>query len=190
MRALKGLFGIGLLALSGAVMSAPTLVGTTTDPTAINGLVVDGVTYNVKFSTTNFDSPFTSSTSASLDAANAVAAVFSTAGVTELGGTALSPFGFYVAYVDNGFDAFGVSEGTQCEVGSVGGACSMSHWVFDGGSSLPLGAFTPIPGLPPFGYAVAANFTPVSSGLAEPATLALFSVGLVGIGFYRRRFAS
>jgi hypothetical protein len=160
---------------------------TTTDPTGINGLVVDGVTYNVTFSTTTFHSPFIGGASASQDAANAVAAAFSSAGLTELGSTALSLFGFYVAYVDNGFDMFGVSEGTHCEVGSSGGACSTSHWVFDGGASFPLGAFTWVPGAPPFGYAVAADFTPVSSNVPGPATLALLSAGLVGMGFFRRR---
>jgi len=69
--------------------------------------------------------------------------VFSTAGVTELGATALSPLGFYVAYVDNGLDP--LSEGTHCEVGTGGGACSPSNWMFDGGALLPLGAFTPNP---------------------------------------------
>jgi hypothetical protein len=142
--------------------------------------------YNVTFSTTTFDSPFTSGTAASQEAANAIAAVFSGAGVTELGGTALIPSGFYVTYVDNGFDTFGVSEGTHCQVGSAG-TCSTSHWVFDGGASFPLGAFTPIPGVPPIGYAVAADFMPASTSAPEPATLALFSAGLLGIGFFRRR---
>jgi hypothetical protein len=186
LRALRASVGIALLAFCSTGMAAPTLLGTTTDPTGINGLVVDGVTYDVTFSTTKFDSPFTSGTTASQDAANAIAAVFSSAGVTELGATALIPSGFYLAYVDDGFDMFGVSEGTHCQVGS-GGTCFTSHWVFDGGASFPLGAFSPIPGFPPLGYAVAADFAPVSSSVPEPATLALFSFGLVGIGFFRRR---
>ncbi len=178
--------GIAMLALCGTGMAAPTLVGTTTDPSGINGLVVDGITYNVTFSTTTFDSPFTRGTTASEDAAKAIEAVFSTAGVTELGATALAPFGFYMTYVDNGFDQFGLSQGTHCEVGIGGGACSASNWAFDGGAAFPLGAFAPIPGTPPFLYAVAADFTPVS-GVPEPATLALLGAGLVGIGFSRRR---
>jgi len=36
--------GIALLAVCGTGVAARTLMGTTTDPTGINGLVVDGVT--------------------------------------------------------------------------------------------------------------------------------------------------
>src|SRR5690348_5953489 len=91
-----GVVGIAMLAFCGTGIAASSLVCTTTDPTGIDGLVVDGVTYNVTFSTAAFDSPFVRGTSPSQDAANAVAAVFSNAGVTELGGTALVPSGFYL----------------------------------------------------------------------------------------------
>jgi len=68
--------GIAMLAFWGTGIAAPALVGTTTDPTGIDDLVVDGVTYNVTFSTTAFDSPFARGTTASQDAANAIATVF------------------------------------------------------------------------------------------------------------------
>jgi len=188
--AFRGLLGIAMLALCGTGIAAPTLVGPTTDPTGINGLVVDDVAYNVTFSITAFDSPFMRGTAASQDAATAVAAVFSSAGVTELGGTALMPFGFYLIYVDSGFDQFGLSEGTHCEVNSTGGSCSPSNWTFDGGAAVPLGAFVPIPGAAPFTYAMAADFTPVSSNVPEPASIALFCAGLLGIGLRRRRLVT
>jgi len=189
-RALCGAVGIVMLSFCGTGVAAPTLVGTTTDPTGIDGLVVDGVTYDVTFSITAFDSPFVRGTAASQDAATAVAAVFSSAGVTELGGKALMPFGFYLTYVDSGFDQFGLSEGTHCEVGAAGGSCSPTNWAFDGGASVPLGAFVPIPGAAPFTYAVAADFTPVSSNVPEPASIALLCAGLVGIGLRRRRLVT
>jgi hypothetical protein len=43
-------------AVGGAGLHAtPVLVGTTTDPTGINDLVVDGTTYDVTFSTTTLN---------------------------------------------------------------------------------------------------------------------------------------
>jgi PEP-CTERM motif len=186
-RALRAPAGVVMLTLSAVAVSAPTLVGTTTDPTGINGLVVDGVTYDVTFSTTTFDSPFTLGTAASEAAAKAIASVFSTAGVTELGATKLLPEGFYLAYVDNGFNSAGLSEGTHCELGLSGGLCSPSNWVFDGGADFPLGQYVISGTTTPFAYSVAANFTQVSSSVPEPTTLALFGLGFVGIALSRRR---
>ena len=68
---MKALASIGLaagLALSLAAANAtPTLVGTTTDPTGINDLVVDGTTYDVTFSLTTLNS-FIQGTTLSVDA--------------------------------------------------------------------------------------------------------------------------
>src|SRR5450631_4376250 len=52
---------------------AATLVGTTSDPTGINDLVIDGTTYNVTFSFTPAAYPFTAGTQQSLDAATSLA---------------------------------------------------------------------------------------------------------------------
>jgi len=89
-----------------------------------------------------------------------------------------------------GFDQFGLSEGTHCKVGSAGGSCPPANWAFHGGAAAPLGAFVPNPGTPPFTYAVAADFTPVSSNVPEPASIAPLGTGLLGLGLRRRRLAT
>jgi hypothetical protein len=48
---------VTLIGVSGSAIADPTLLGPMNDPTGVNGLVVDGTTYNVTFSTTIFDSP-------------------------------------------------------------------------------------------------------------------------------------
>jgi hypothetical protein len=176
-----------LLGVSANAMAAPTLVGTTTDPTGINGLVVDGTTYNVTLSTTMFDSPFTYGSAASIAAATDLAAALTSLGVTELAGiTPMGPGadgGGLVLAVDN---AFGSSDFAGC--GAIGPpTCSIPTWGY---------AFGPLP--PPFptgpirdqtgdivGWYGIANFTVAS--VPEPTTLTLFGLGLAGLGFARRR---
>jgi hypothetical protein len=54
---------IAFMALLGVSQAgAATLVGTTTDATGIDGLVVDGITYNVTFSDASYNSVYASST--------------------------------------------------------------------------------------------------------------------------------
>lgn len=55
------------ICLSAAANADPALEGTTTNPTGINALLVDGTTYNVMFSTTTLNS-FTLGTTLSKDA--------------------------------------------------------------------------------------------------------------------------
>jgi hypothetical protein len=63
-----------------------------------------------------------------------------------------------------------------------GGACFNSHWVSDGGVSLPSGAFTPIAGTSAFGRrTVAADFTSVPSSAPQLDTTALLSAAQVGL---------
>lgn len=71
------------ICLSAAANADPVREGTTTNPTGINGLVVDGTIYNVTFSTTTLNS-FTLGTTLSKDAGSALAAALNTLLVTEL----------------------------------------------------------------------------------------------------------
>lgn len=176
------LAGIALLTMSGVATSAPTLVGTTTDPTGLNGVVIDGMTYDVTFSITKFDSPFTGGTTASEEAGTAIAGAFNTLGVTELAGTQVSEN--YAVYVDSGFGDI-----AGCAVPSSPGSCPTAGWASGGTTTEQLGAFFPPDQTLPFTYTVAADFTRVSSSVPEPTTLALFALGLVGVGIARRRDA-
>src|SRR5262245_33843844 len=70
-----------LLFVTDRAMADPVLVGTTTDATGINGLVVDGITYDVTFVDGSYDTAFAGSTptfannlTGAQDAATALAA--------------------------------------------------------------------------------------------------------------------
>src|SRR5262249_35420723 len=59
-----GAFGAASLAVCGAALAVPTVVGTTTNASGIDGVVVNSVTYDVTFSTSSFDSTFSTASSA------------------------------------------------------------------------------------------------------------------------------
>jgi hypothetical protein len=174
---------------------AATLVGTTTDPTGLNGLVVDGTTYNVTFSTNSYQSPFTQGTAASLDAASAIALAMSSLGVTQLAG--VSPVescppmsndcqfnaGLFVA-VDNGV---GLNDAAACLGNPPAGPpsdCDRASWrtLLQDTSGNSFGQLAGLRSLEGFGYRYAADFTAVS----EPATFGLLALGLAGFGATRR----
>ena len=162
--------------ISGNANATPTLVGTTTNPTGINGLIVDGTIYNVTFSTTTLNT-FTPGTTLSIDAGTALASALTTLSVTALnnGGTV-----FYILDVDNTLTNYdGPSLCTN--------ACGVNPpWIeAEGRVTAVLG---PI-GFFPFSVTTeAADFTAVGTVAApEPLTLSLFGVGLVGAAAMGRR---
>ncbi len=176
---MKALASIGLaagLALSLAAANAtPTLVGTTTDPTGINDLVVDGTTYDVTFSLTTLNS-FIQGTTLSVDAESALVSALNALSVTGLGNA--TPSVDYLIDVDNSLGAF---QGPLClNIPS----CAVGDW------ATSLDILFPGLGLIINGtiYLEAADFSEVpTTGVPEPFTLSLFGAGLLGMAAMRRR---
>lgn len=175
-----GLLALALCGASTCVMATPTLVGTTTDPTGIDGLVVGTTTYNVTFSITSFDSPFTYGTSASIAAAADLGTALNSLGVTELASTAPTNDGSLILGVDN---SSGSNDETVCDA-----PCTSPNWSSASGS-LPLAilggnlaGFTNS-----MTYIEAADFAAVGANVPEPGTLSLFGLGLAGFALARRR---
>lgn len=169
---LAGAAGLAL-SLSTAANAVPTLLGTTTNPTGINNLVVDGTTYNVRFSLTTLNT-FTFNTTLSNDADLALASALNTFSVTQFDST---PSTEYLIDLDNSLvqfqDAGCLTAAGSCTVGSWTQAsdhCFISCVLGDNGTA---------------GFIEAADFTPVP----EPLTLSIFAAGLAGAAAMRRRKA-
>lgn len=181
---MKALTSIGLAAglivsLSTAAHATPTLVGSKTDPTGINDLVVDGTTYDVMFSLTTLKSPFTAFTTASSDAAIALASALNQLLVTGLGNATVTDG--YAVDVDNN----PLNSASSFDAAFCGVPCTAGTWGQVTSAANNLGTSTS--GLGTTIYTEAADFSAVPLSVSEPMTLGLFGTGLIALFVLRRR---
>ena len=179
----RGVTGLIAAALLSSSAYATSLVGTTTFPTGIDGLVVDGVTYDVAFTLSDPISPWPYLSPEGRDVAIALATALNDFGVTALLGT--PGYGQYFVWIDNG-PSFDTTEGDAVvfNASTTGSGTWINSFVTNQSASTT-GCFNA-----PFTIShclQGATFTQVS--VPEPATLSLLGIGLAGIGLMRRRKA-
>jgi hypothetical protein len=172
---------IACMAVLGASQAgAATLVGTTSDATGVDGLVVDGTTYDVTFVNGSYNNVYSSTpptflgeASTAVDAANALAAALTANAVTEVSGlSTLPPDVFVVIPVFNNGGNFSftlaeeITSGAWTPSNSVGSGSLSDTQANDDGDLTIFVATTPI-----------------------PTTLALFAggLGLIGLIAIRRK---
>jgi hypothetical protein len=154
-----GLVVVAALGVGVAASAAPTLVGTQSDPLAIDNLVIGGTTYDVTFSTTSFGTTFTGVGSASANAGADLGAALNALGVTGLAGVSVPDY-LVLLGDDTTTPAIGVSL-TPYTGNWVGG------YAYEG---FTLGLFSGDSADDIPGYRVAANFTAVPAPEIDPAS--------------------
>jgi hypothetical protein len=181
---------IACMALLGVSQAeAATLVGQSTDASGIDGLLVDGVSYNVSFEHVNYGSvpglnPGTFyGTSGALDASSALISALNSLGVTGLVDVHGGLVGDENLVVPVVIDQFGLAvAGAECVSNSSGCFTFVSPVWFQVFTALPDNGMQILRSDQEFDFAVF-SATPL------PAALPLFATGLGGLGLFgwRRR---
>jgi hypothetical protein len=179
---LIGALGAASLAVSRAALAAPTLVGTTTNASGIDGVVVGSVTYDVTFSTSSFDSTFSTFVGAQ-DASFVLAGDLNALSVTGLSFRGASGFdcrpGDLTCAIWPGSSSVTASD----LIATVGGGGA--PWAGNTGIGGSLGCPQTLP-VGPVCYE-AAHWAAITTGAPEPATLSPLGLGIAGIGLARRK---
>jgi hypothetical protein len=195
---------LGLLACTaiGIVAAGPShalsLVGTTSDASGIDGLVVDGVTYDVTFANGSYNTvysitapTFLGNSSGSVDAANALASAMNALGVTDILGVNQMIYGQAALFIPDAQNSDGSFDAQYVELVSPPQPQSSFGWFYLSGNTtygfveISSGAI-----IDDGGFAVFTAVSGPTTNTPLPAALPLFATGLGGLallGWRRKR---
>ena len=166
-------FSALLMLSTPTVTHAATLVGTWNAPSGIDGLVIDGATYNVSFAQGTYGAVYSSNaptfygnSSGATDAVNALAAALASVDPPFL----IQNFGVFIPVSDSA----GQNSGEEVYLFNAATSYSTADYEYPD--------FAPATASDNFDFFSYTQFTEVS-GVPEPSTWAMMILGFCGVGF-------